>query len=116
MESPRDFTVLPGMTAQVEVDFSGAITTDTSKWVPVRAVQADSGLNPRVWLLEPTSMTVTSKPVSLGRMSGDLIEISDGLDGGEEIVSVGAPYLSEGMKVTRMLQTEQAQPRADDPA
>ena len=49
-------------------------------------------------------------------MSGDLIEISDGLEGGEEIVSVGAPYLSEGMKVTRMLQTEQAQPRADDPA
>ncbi|MEH6568843.1 MAG: efflux RND transporter periplasmic adaptor subunit [Halioglobus sp.] len=116
MESPRNFTVLPGMTAQVEVDFSAVITTDTSKWIPVRAVQADSGLNPRVWLLEPTSMTVISKPVSLGRMSGDLIEISDGLEGGEEIVSVGAPYLSEGMKVTRMLQTEQAQPRADDPA
>lgn len=116
MESPKNFTVLPGMTAQVEVDFSNALTIDTSKWVPVRAVQADSGLNPHVWLLEPNSMTVTSKPVSLGRMSGDLIEISDGLEGGEEIVSVGAPYLSEGMKVTRMLQTEQAQPRADDPA
>ena len=48
-------------------------------------------------------------------MSGRNIEVSSGLDGGEEIVSVGAAYLAEGMKVSRMIQTEQAAPRADDP-
>ncbi len=29
--------------------------------------------------------------------------------------AVGAPFLAEGMKVTRMAQTEQAVPREDDP-
>ena len=35
--------------------------------------------------------------------------------GDEEIVSVGAPYLSEGMRVTRMPITEQAIPRDGAP-
>ena len=48
-------------------------------------------------------------------MTGDMIQITEGLNGGEEIVAVGAPYLAEGMQVTRMAETEQAVPRADDP-
>jgi hypothetical protein len=39
-----------------------------------------------------------------------------GLSAGDEIIAVGAPYLAEGIKVTRMAQSEQAIPRADDPA
>jgi multidrug efflux pump subunit AcrA (membrane-fusion protein) len=69
-----------------------------------------------VWVLDSDSITVSSQAVVIGRMSGRMVEVTDGLNGGEEIVSVGAPYLAEGMKVTRMAQTEQAQPRADDPA
>ncbi len=116
MDSPTDFTVLPGMTASVSVDFSDVIDDEGAKWVPVRAVQADSGLAPRVWVLDDDSMTVSSREVTIGRMSGGSIEIIDGLEGGEEIVAVGAPYLAEGMQVTRMAQTEQAIPRSDDPA
>jgi len=116
MRSPEDFTVLPGMTAQVEVDFSNIIVDEAAKWVPARAVQADDALSPRVWVLDSASMTVSSQAVIIGRMSGNMIQVTDGLEGGEEIVSVGAPYLAEGMKVTRMARTEQAQPRADDPA
>jgi hypothetical protein len=44
-----------------------------------------------------------------------MLEITDGLVGGEEIVAVGAPYLAEGMRVTRMAEREQAAPRAGDP-
>ncbi|MEE4143569.1 MAG: efflux RND transporter periplasmic adaptor subunit [Halieaceae bacterium] len=115
MAAPTTFTVLPGMTATVLLDLSELVSTESVKWVPVRAVQADAGLEPRVWLLDPASMTVSSRAVSIGRMSGSMIEITDGLAGGEEIVAVGAPYLAEGMRVTRMAQTEQAQPRAGDP-
>jgi len=49
-------------------------------------------------------------------MSGSMIEILDGLSGGEEIVAIGAPYLAPGMRVTRMAETEQAIPRAGDPS
>jgi RND family efflux transporter MFP subunit len=116
MDSPKNFTVLPGMTAQVQLDLSSITVKDTSSWIPARAVQADSGLAPRVWLLDGESMTVSSREVQIGRMSGSSIEIIGGLEGGEEIIAVGAPYLSEGMQVTRMPDREQAVPRADDPA
>jgi RND family efflux transporter MFP subunit len=114
MKQPTEFRVLPGMTANVQVDFSRVVAADVAKWVPVSAVQADSSLGARVWLLDPTTMTVSSKPVGIGRMSGRRIEVTEGLYGGEEIVSVGAAYLSEGMRVTRMETSEQAVPREDE--
>ena len=116
MDSPSTFNALPGMTATVTLDLSELVSKEKVRWIPARAVQADSGLNPRVWVLNSTSMTVSPQDVAIGRMSGGMIEITGGLSGGEEIVAVGAPYLAEGMGVTRMLVTEQAIPRASDPS
>jgi multidrug efflux pump subunit AcrA (membrane-fusion protein) len=103
------------MTATVSLDLSGLVSVDSVKWVPAQAVQADAGLEPRVWLLDPAAMTVSPRKVSIGRLSGSMLEITEGLVGGEEIVAVGAPYLAEGMRVTRMAEREQAAPRAGDP-
>jgi RND family efflux transporter MFP subunit len=114
MPAPTKFRVLSGMTVTVEIDFSAVMSADESKWLPIAAVQADSGLDARVWILDDASMTVSSLPVTIGRMSGRRIEVKSGLSGGEEVVSVGAAYLSEGMRVTRMKQTEQAEPRAGE--
>lgn len=117
MDSPDTFTVLPGMTTTVLLDLSPLLAEDGGviKRVPVRAVQGDSSLQPRVWILDPETMTVSAREVTIGRMTGDSVEVTAGLGGGEEIVAVGAPYLAEGMKVSRMEVTEQAVPRADDP-
>ena len=115
MDAPTDFPLLPGMTADVVMDFTAVVDKEAVKWVPARAVQADSGLEPRVWVLDPETMTVSSRTVEVGRMSGRSIQVFDGLEGGEEIVAVGAAYLSEGMRVTRMEETEQAVPRESDP-
>ncbi|MFT4872782.1 efflux RND transporter periplasmic adaptor subunit [Congregibacter sp.] len=115
MRQPDEFTVLPGMTAQVEVDFSDLLTSDAVTWVPARAVQADATLSPRVFVLDAQSMQVRSISVETGRVSGDMIEVLSGLVGGEEIVAVGASYLSDGMQVTRMLGGEQAIPRETAP-
>jgi RND family efflux transporter MFP subunit len=116
MDSPEDFTVLPGMTATVTLDLSKLMASENARWVPVRAVQADSGLKPRVWVLDPETMTVSSREVTIGRMSGDRIRVTEGLSGGEEIIAVGAPYLAEGMRVSRMTLSEQAEPRSSDPS
>ena len=98
-DAPTDFNVLPGMTTTVMLDLSHLVGDETVKWVPVRAVQADNGLEPRVWLLDAESMSVTARPVTIGRMSGSMVQVMEGLEGGEEIVAVGAPYLAEGMRV-----------------
>jgi multidrug efflux pump subunit AcrA (membrane-fusion protein) len=115
MDSPANFTVLPGMTTTVMLDLSDLMDADSIvKRVPVRAVQGDTSLKPRVWILDPQTMIVSGQEVTIGRMTGGMVEVTEGLGGGEEIVAVGAPYLAEGMKVTRMVVTEQAVPRADE--
>ena len=48
MKAPTTFTVLPGMTTTVLLDLSRLMGSESVKRVPVRAVQADSGLEPRV--------------------------------------------------------------------
>lgn len=117
MPQPQDFVVLPGMTANVTADLSSRLVqAETSHWLPVSAVVADSALGSRVWVLDPQTMTVRAVAVAAGRMQGDRIEILSGLAGGEEIVSVGASYLAEGMRVSRMTTGEQAVPRVEDPA
>jgi len=115
MPQPGEFTVLPGMTAQVDVDFTGLLTRKSATWVPATAVQADAELEPRVFVLDPDTMQVASRPVTVGRVSGDMIEVLSGLTGGEEIVAAGAAYLAEGMRVTRLATGEQAIPRDEAP-
>ena len=115
MPAPEKFAVLPGMTANVMVDFANIMAaTSEVKWVPINAVQADSALDARVWVLDARTMTVSSRSVTIGRMDGNKVEVQSGLSGGEEIVAVGAAYLAEGMLVTRMETSEQAQPRDNE--
>ena len=116
MPQPEAFTVLPGMTAGVTLDLSKVVDTDSIKWVRASAVVADSELDARVWVRDDQNMTVSPLDVKIARLSGTNIEVTEGLEGGEEIVSVGAAYLAEGMKVSRMILTEQAVPRPDDPS
>ncbi|MEH6550785.1 MAG: efflux RND transporter periplasmic adaptor subunit [Pseudomonadales bacterium] len=116
LPAPSDFLVLPGMTATVHVDFSRLISQEEAHWVPVKAVVADSGLEALVWILNRDTLTVSKRDITIGRMSGSQIEVTSGLLAGDEIISVGASYLAEGMEVTRMKLSEQAVPRASDPS
>ncbi|MBP6050932.1 MAG: efflux RND transporter periplasmic adaptor subunit [Pseudomonadales bacterium] len=115
MPNPKSMVVLPGMTATVTIDFSRISAVVELIWLPAAAVVADATLSPHVWLLDPVSLTVSKRPVQVGDLQGDRIAITGGLQGGEEIVAVGASYMAQGMKVSRMKQSEQAVPRADDP-
>ncbi len=115
MPNPSSMVVLPGMTATVTIDFSRISDVVALIWVPATAVVADATLSPHVWVLDPVSLTVSERAVQVGDMHGDRIAVISGLEGDEEIVAVGASYMAEGMKVSRMAQTEQAVPRADDP-
>ena len=114
MPPPSAFTVLPGMTAEVAVDFSPLLSGDKVFWLPAPAVQADATLAAQVWVYDGKSGTVSARPVETGRLAGDRIQVLSGLNGGEEVVAVGAPYLSEGMSVRPLPQLEQAEPRPGD--
>lgn len=115
MPNPTSMVVLPGMTATVTIDLSRISGVVALIWVPATAVVADAALSPQVWVLDPASLTVSKRMVQVGDMHGDRIAVIHGLEDGEEIVAVGASYMADGMKVSRMAQTEQAVPRVDDP-
>jgi RND family efflux transporter MFP subunit len=113
MPAPEEVRVLPGMTATVRVDLSAATDAPNAYWIPARAVVGDAQLSPRVWLYEDG--TAVPRPVTVGRMDGDRIEVLEGLEPGDRVIAVGAAFLAEGMKVFPMPESEQAVPRAGDP-
>ena len=44
-------------------------------------------------------------------MSGDTIQVTEGLEAGDRLVTAGVPFLVEGMRVTLLPDLEQAEPR-----
>ncbi len=111
MEQLDNASILPGMTATVRADLSRFVSTDAVFTVPVAAIVGDYKLDPRAWILDEQGMTVKPVPVKVGRMSGNNIEVLDGLEPGLRIVVAGTPFLVEDMKVTLLPDLEQAQPR-----
>lgn len=107
-------TILPGMTATVTVDLSRVNESDMPHTVPASAIVGDYKLDPQAWVIDEQSMTVQPRPVKVGRLLGENIEVFDGLKAGERIVTAGTPFLVEGMKVRLMPDREQAVQRRDD--
>ena len=110
----KDLLLLPGMTANVKVDLS-KVMTNAIHYIPLTAVSANSGLEARVWTVDEETMTVHEQSVAVGRLLGSSIEVTGGLETGSRIVTAGAAFLAEGMKVTLMKEVEQAEPRPDTP-
>jgi RND family efflux transporter MFP subunit len=115
MPRSDDLTILPGMTANVTVDLNACATDDAAVIrLPVTAVTADAELRSRVWIVDESSLTVQARPVETGNVQGDMITITGGVEPGERVVTAGAAFLAEGMRVTLLAQTEQATPRPDE--
>jgi RND family efflux transporter MFP subunit len=104
MEHPESHNILPGMTTTVFAEVLPTERGDTvSVLLPVSAVVVDIGKDPIVWILDEDTMTVSAKPVTVGDMSTDSITVF-GIDAGQRVVTAGAAFMREGMKVT-LLQT-----------
>lgn len=67
--------------------------------LPTSALRQE-GQGTVVWLLDEASMTVNTLPVQVGRVDGNEVVISSGLQPGQKVVSAGVHVLSPGQKVT----------------
>ncbi len=108
LPAPDELEVLPGMTTTVSVDLTRYLDSSKIFTIPVASVVADPGLAPRVWVIDPDSMTVAARVIEVGMMEGNSIQVLSGLNGGERIVTAGAPFLVDGMKVRLLPEAEQA--------
>jgi RND family efflux transporter MFP subunit len=94
---PLRGTILAGMTG--EVHLSQEEGSEPTFTVPVAAVITDPDGQPHVWKLDKPSMAVRKAPVDVGEMVGESIMITRGLSRGDTVVTAGAAFLNEEMKV-----------------
>ena len=107
MPQPKDLNVLPGMTATVSGSDPVEEASATTFVVPAFAVFADDGGQSMVWKLNEDDMTVQSRVVKTGRLTGtESIEILDGLTSGDIIAITGVARLQEGLKVRDLAKME----------
>jgi len=117
MPAPDELRVLPGMTVNVIADLSKHLDKGAGHevfYLPITAVSGTADLNSQVWMVDEKTMRVHPLPVKLGAMKGNTVEVQEGLQGGERIVTAGARFMADGMLVTLLKQSEQAEPRAED--
>ncbi|MEO0452796.1 MAG: efflux RND transporter periplasmic adaptor subunit [Verrucomicrobiota bacterium] len=107
LNPPEDASILPGMTAVVEVEPTKIRQEELSAirpifMVPATSIAADPEGKQYVWLVNPESMEVSQAYVTTGEIFEEEIQVLDGLEPGCTVVAAGVTYLREGMKVKRM--------------
>ena len=106
MKKPEGVGVLSGMTAKLVL--TGLLTTTPDEFlVPAQAVVADTGKKPFIWVVDEESMTVSKRPIEVGKITGDRIVVTEGLEGGEAIAMTGVHLLTEDRQVTEMEQSDE---------
>jgi RND family efflux transporter MFP subunit len=67
--------------------------------LPTSALRQE-GQGTAVWVLDESSMTISSQSVQLGPIDGNEVVIAAGLKPGQKVVSAGVHVLTSGEKVT----------------
>jgi len=95
--------LFPGMTASVIVKFlPEGLELGEQFLVPTGAVAVDGDGQAYVWAFAGETGAVSKTSVEIGTIMGDYIPVRSGLQVGDEIVSAGVAYLSEGQVVRRL--------------
>jgi membrane fusion protein, multidrug efflux system len=94
---PEDGNILPGMSANFIPGYD-VVTSRPVYSLPVAAVQATADGRAFVWVLDAGN-TVNRRMVRKGRLSGGKIEILEGLQAGDRVVTLGGAHLADGMTV-----------------
>ena len=94
---PSEANIFAGMTA--EVMLKGRAADETVFSVPVSAVFTDENGQQSVWVIDKQSMTARKAKVTVGDLVGESAMIRVGVNTGDQIVTAGASYLTEGQKV-----------------
>ena len=98
---PESGEILPGMAGEASIEArlpEGTGRTGIS--IPATATFAGSDIKvTNVWVIDPTTNTLSRRAVETGRVSSSGLLITDGLKAGEWIVVAGTSSLSDGQEV-----------------
>lgn len=100
MEQPEEANILPGMTAKVVATGKEGADFGNNILVPAISVLNGADGTPYVFVYNKDSSTVTRVQVVIGPLEGTTsVTVTEGLEGGEEIVMAGVTKLRDGMRV-----------------
>ncbi|QYJ90477.1 MULTISPECIES: efflux RND transporter periplasmic adaptor subunit [Shewanella] len=100
LPTPTEFSVLPGMSAQLILDIAGPDADKKSAIVPPSAVlKRDQDGEQIVWTYDLGTGQVSARKVSLGKVTSQGIEITQGLAVGDRVVVAGVAQLHENQQV-----------------
>lgn len=104
LDEVRDFVLLPGMTATIELDFSDFLAkqADDALYAPVEAIFSEEGKQ-WLWLVD-AEMRARKLEVSVGRIEEGRVEILSGITAKSRIIATGTAYVREGMLVKPLVK------------
>jgi len=91
-DAPPEMRLGATVTGSVSADLSGIVE------LPGTALFERDG-KPAVWVVDSKSSTVSLRPISVGRYSGDKVVLSGGLTVGDVVVTAGVQKLIPGQSV-----------------
>ncbi|MBM7072928.1 efflux RND transporter periplasmic adaptor subunit [Shewanella sp. 202IG2-18] len=95
---PADIAVLPGMSIQVQIENDSA-SNSKAMFVPTKAV-ISTGKETYVWKINPQTKTANKQNIIISNSIGEFVTVASGLKAGDQIITAGAPYVVEGMKIS----------------
>jgi RND family efflux transporter MFP subunit len=96
--APQGRRFAPGLFAQVDIT---PAQTRPYTLIPIESIVEGDGKSAFVYALQPDGTSVRKMPVQIAFMEGNMAVISNGLDGVSEVITSGAPYLTEKKKVKK---------------
>lgn len=97
-QRPAGLVLLPGMSVTVLPFADPAAPQARRPQVPLGAIGVDAAGQQGVWVVDDAGR-LARRPVRTGAIHGGRIEIAEGLEAGERIVTAGLSALREGMQV-----------------
>ena len=95
--------IKPGMTGEATFLFKAA-AGDYRVVIPLECVVGAPRRQNHVWVVNPETETVSKRPVIVGNLTSEGIQIKEGLTPGEIVVSRGVHHIENGMRVRLMEQ------------
>lgn len=92
-----DKLIRSGMSGHV--NFVNKGNDEASYYLPTEAVVGESNGNRTIWIVNPENSTVESRHVKIGNLTAMGVEILEGIEPGDIVVTRGVHHLKDGLKV-----------------
>jgi multidrug efflux pump subunit AcrA (membrane-fusion protein) len=90
--------LLPGMSTSVYLNLKGIRKPHPT--VPIHAIIENPATGGQfAWIFDPETQTVRKRSIKVGKISGNEVDVVQGLKHGDQVVVAGADRLKDGMKV-----------------